>query len=480
MLRQTLLYLPAQFLGPLAMFVAAVVWTHLLDAGTYGIVSYVLAAQELIYLLTIAFWSYFALRYRGSLGDGRRQRLIEADNTVVLVGALVQVVVALPLMAALETTTTPGLYMAATVLFVTRSLLTHYSEIARSEEAIFTYTVAQLAGPIAGTLASFAGVTMFGSSATAALTGIAIAQTLGLAYALVRLRIAPRFHLPDRAILREAIVYGVPVIFAGQLGWVSTNGIRVIVERLAGAEALGLLSVGWGLGLRVASVAAMLLTAAAFPAAVRRWESGDRAGALEQLAVNGTMLFGLLAPTVVGVALVATPLVDLMIAPDYRSATIAILPLAVLLGAVRNQTAHHFAQVFLLEASTTRLVPFNALDAVATVIGTGVGLVLGGPGTAGLVGATLGGLGGTLVGATVTAVSAIRGSGLRPQWSAWARIAVASAVMALVLGAIPWGRGPIALVAEIGLGATVYAVVLVASFPEVRQWIRRRLHTARG
>ena len=38
MLRQTLLYMPAQLLGPLAMFVAAVVWTHVLNAETYGAV----------------------------------------------------------------------------------------------------------------------------------------------------------------------------------------------------------------------------------------------------------------------------------------------------------------------------------------------------------------------------------------------------------------------------------------------------------
>ena len=88
MLKQTLLYLPAQLFGPLAMFVAAVVWTHLLDTETYGAVSLVLAAQELVYMLTIAWWSLYALRYRGAVEGERRAKLVASDNAVVFGGAL--------------------------------------------------------------------------------------------------------------------------------------------------------------------------------------------------------------------------------------------------------------------------------------------------------------------------------------------------------------------------------------------------------
>jgi O-antigen/teichoic acid export membrane protein len=474
MLKQTLLYLPAQLFGPLAMFVAAVVWTHLLDAETYGAVSLVLAAQELVYMLTIAWWSLYALRYRGAVEAERREKLVATDNAVVFAGAALQVIVAMPLLGALGVEPSPALLAASTVLFVTRSLLTHYSEIARSEQAIGTYTIAQLAGPLAGTLASFAGVKLFGGTTMAALVGIAGAQTLGLAWTMVRLKVDLHLRLPDRDVLRGAIAYGLPVILVGLLGWVSTNGIRTLVERMAGAEALGLVSVGWGLGQRVSSVAAMLLTAAAFPIAVKRFESGDEEGALQQLALNGSMLFGLLAPTCVGVTLVADRLVTAMIAEPYRVATIAVLPLAVLAGAIRNQRLHNFDQVFLLNAVTTRFIPVNVIEALGTTAGTMIGIEMGHDIVSTLVGATAGALFGTTLGAVITARIAIGTYRLRPQWGAWARILLACAAMAAVLRPIPWGAGTIALIVEIVVGIAVYGLALLALFPEIRALLRSR------
>ena len=480
MLRQTLLYLPAQLLGPLAMFVAAVVWTHLLDAETYGVVSYVLAAQELVYMATIAWWSLYALRFRAAMDEDRRRRLVEADNAVVLGGAALQAIIAVPLLLTLDTLPTAGFFLSSAVLFVTRSLLTHYSEIARTEQAIGTYTVAQLTGPLVGTLASFAGVVAFGASPTAALAGIAIVQTIGLVVVMARLGVTPRIVLPDRDVVGAALVYGVPMLATGMLGWVATNGIRQVVDDFAGAEALGLLSVGWGLGQRVASVAAMLLTAAAFPLAVRLFESGDEEGALKQLSDNGSMLFALMAPTTAGVAMVSRPLVEAMIAAPFQAATIAILPLAVLAGAIRNQRAHFADQAFLLHAAPIRLIPISLIEALGCVVGTLVGLLAGGTGTAALVWATVGCTLGTALAAAVTFRVAMREFRLRPQWSAWARILVATAVMCGALALVPWGRGVVALTLEIAAGVAVYAGGMALLFPAERGMLITKLRARLG
>lgn len=480
MLRQTLLYLPAQLLGPLAMFVAAVVWTHLLDAETYGIVSYVLAAQELVYMLTIAWWSLYVLRFRAAMDEDQRRRMAAADNAVVLGAAFAQAVVAVPLLLTLDMTPTASFFLVSVVLFVTRSLLTHYSEIARTEQAILTYTIAQLAGPLFGTIASFLGVMLFGASPTAALVGIAVVQGLGLVVVMIRLGVAPVVRLPDRDTAKAALVYGLPMLATGGFAWVATNGIRLAVDELAGAEALGLLSVGWGLGQRVSSVAAMLLTAAAFPLAVRLFESGDEEGALKQLSDNGSMLFALLAPTTAGVAMVAGPLVDLMIAEPFRAATVAILPLAVLAGSVRNQRAHFVDQAFLLHTSPGRLIPLTVLEGIGCLVGTVIGLTFGGGGLDALVAATAGCTLGNLVAAIATTRVAMRDYRLKPQWSAWGRILVATAAMCAVLAAIPWGRGAVHLAAEVGLGMAIYAGALAVLFPAERRLVITKLRARFG
>jgi O-antigen/teichoic acid export membrane protein len=480
MLKQTLYYLPAQFLGPLAMFVAAVVWTHLLDAETYGVVSYVLAAQELVYMATIAWWSLYALRFRAAMDEDRRRRLVEADNAVVLGGAIFQLIATVPLLATLDMTPSVGFFVSAGVLFVTRSLLTHYSEIARTEQAIATYTIAQLAGPLFGTLASFLGVILFGATPTAALAGIAAVQAIGLALVMVRLGVKPRIPLPGRDVVGDALLYGLPMLATGMLAWIATNGIRLVIDELAGAEALGLLSVGWGLGQRVSSVAAMLLTAAAFPIAVRLYESGDEEGALKQLADNGSMLFALLAPTTAGVAMVARPLVEAMIAEPFRAATVAILPLAVLAGSIRNQRAHYVDQLFLLHTAPGRMVPLMTIEALGCVVGAALGLMWAGGGLDGLVAATIGCVAGTTLAAAMTFAVAMKDYRLRPQWGRWARILGATAIMCAVLAVIPWGRGVLVLGAEVITGMIAYAAALAVLFPGERAIVITKLRRRTG
>ena len=49
LLRQTLLYLPAQVLGPIFQLISAFAWTHFLAPGEMGVFALVSAAQELAF-----------------------------------------------------------------------------------------------------------------------------------------------------------------------------------------------------------------------------------------------------------------------------------------------------------------------------------------------------------------------------------------------------------------------------------------------
>ena len=65
LLKHTLLYLPAQIIGPLMQLVAMVVWTHLVNDHTLGIITLVIATHELLQIGFLAWWSQFALRFFG-------------------------------------------------------------------------------------------------------------------------------------------------------------------------------------------------------------------------------------------------------------------------------------------------------------------------------------------------------------------------------------------------------------------------------
>ena len=79
------------------------------------------------------------------------------------------------------------------------------------------------------------------------LGGFALVQLLALPLLWLRLGFGVALSL-DRTILRAALYYGLPLLMSGVIGWVSVNGIRLIVDFYAGAAAVGLVSVGWALG----------------------------------------------------------------------------------------------------------------------------------------------------------------------------------------------------------------------------------------
>lgn len=60
LLRHTLLYLPAQFVGPLCQLIAMIVWTHLVDEPTLGVLTLVTATHELLQIGLLAWWSQYA------------------------------------------------------------------------------------------------------------------------------------------------------------------------------------------------------------------------------------------------------------------------------------------------------------------------------------------------------------------------------------------------------------------------------------
>src|SRR5213082_2715077 len=91
LLRHTLLYLPAQFVGPLFQLVAMIVWTHLVDDRTLGVLTLVTATHELLQIGFLAWWSQYALRFFGRYQDANdAPRFYRTENAVLLASVVLQ------------------------------------------------------------------------------------------------------------------------------------------------------------------------------------------------------------------------------------------------------------------------------------------------------------------------------------------------------------------------------------------------------
>lgn len=470
LIRQTFLYLPAQLIGPALQFIAAVIWTHWLTPDVYGALLFLIAGQELISVICLSWWSYYTLRYIGGLSDAEGQRrYLASEGSVLAMTSIVQTILSVLILAALSTKVTPEL-VAATILYtLTRSAIGHLSERARASNRIELYTFAQIAGPALGFILGFAAIIFIAPTAENALFGFAIAQTLSLLWLGRAMHLSFGARTLDRETLGRALRFGMPLVIAGVVGWISVNGIRVIINGVSGAEAMGLVSVGWSLGQRLSVTTAMLVTAAAFPLAVKHLHDGSREASLRQLANSGALLFALLLPATVGLVLVAQHLIALTIAGPFQAVTIAVLPIAVIAGSLRNMRLHFSDQAFLLFERTDLSTLVNGFEAAAVIALCLIGLMLHG-----IVGAAEGCLVGSFLSVILgMSLSRLR-FGLIIPWSHLARISIATAVMALVVVLTPDrdNASILPLVLRIVNGVIAYAVTLILLYPSFRRSLR--------
>jgi O-antigen/teichoic acid export membrane protein len=211
-----------------------------------------------------------------------------------------------------------GLLIAAIAYVISRSLNLYIGERARVRQQIGVYSIQQIIGPSAGFLIGLVMIHLLGQSPEWPLYGYAIAQFTAALIVLPKIGHGHSIWPVDREIIRHAVHYGVPLIIGGALGWVGLNASRFAVNDLLGVAAAGLFAVGYGLGQRAAAVAAMLVTAAAFPIAVKRMEESGAKAAMRQLADNSALLVAILAPSIVGIFMLRTEIVHLLIAERFR------------------------------------------------------------------------------------------------------------------------------------------------------------------
>ncbi len=244
LLRNTLLYLPAQLFAPLLQFVVTVVWTHLFNPAVYGLVAFVIAAQEQTGGIGLAWWSVYLLRFRQHYPD--TARFAAMDARVVAGGVLSQVAFAAPTLALVGLAPSPRLFAATAAYLASRAALNHYGEVARSNHRIGVYTLAQLSSPVLGSGLSIVAAIALKADAATALAAMAVGQTAGIALTSVGLRRPLRLGRFDAAIFREAWQFALPLIFSGLFAWAASNGVRVLVGAGEGVAGVGLFSVGWG------------------------------------------------------------------------------------------------------------------------------------------------------------------------------------------------------------------------------------------
>jgi O-antigen/teichoic acid export membrane protein len=458
LLRHTLLYLPAQIVGPLFQLIAVIVWTHVVDEHTLGVITLVTATHELLQIAFLTWWSQYALRFFGRYQDhSEALRFYRTENAVLLLSVIIQSIIVIAIVLLVIAPDANSWLLTATVGYVmTRTLNLYIGERARVRHQIGVYSIQQVVGPAAGFIVGLILIRLIGRSAEWPLAGYALAQLVAAIIVLPKIGYGRSFWPLDREIVNHALHYGIPIVIGGALGWVGLNASRFIVNDMLGVAAAGLFAVGYGLGQRAAAVAAMLVTAAAFPLAVKSMEQSGSKVAMRQLADNSALLIAILAPSITGIFMLRAEIVHLLIAAPFQKVTLAVLPLSALAGSIRALRAHFVDQTFLLHNRTRLMIVVAAIDAIVTVVLSLIFIRYWG-----LVGAAGATVAAAFAAAIVSFAIAFCKFGLTLPLNHLVPIALATTAMAALLSHFPQAPSLSFLAGHIAAGAAVYVTLLV-------------------
>lgn len=475
LLRQTIAYLPAQTIGPVLQLLSVLVWTHFMSPAELGAYALLTAWVELAHTGFVMWFGLYCLRYFDRGTD--LQAFLNSESAVLLAATLAAILASLALPLWLEADWSPLLLGSCVALTVMRVIAIYLGDRARAQQDVWSYTLLQGVWPIAGLFLGLLLINSMAAPLTAVVLGYAIAQAIALIPAMARLGIGTKPFNASKEILTAALRYGLPLMLSGILIWIATNGARLVIAEIDGPTGVGLVTVGLTIGIRIAGFAAMLVTAAAFPLAVRRARDEGIDAGQDQLVRNGALLLAVLVPAAAGVLAISTPFVKLFVAPPFQAASLIVLPLAIAASVARNIRIHFFDQIFLLREQPALPMVTSCIDAVATVAFV-------------IAGYYISGLTGAIAGAAVAALAALGFSsamGLAqhryalPLFDLSRILAAAGAMWLVIARAMPVPATPLQLGLTIAAGAMIYPLVLAALFPrqaadtarELAGWLRQ-------
>jgi O-antigen/teichoic acid export membrane protein len=300
--------------------------------------------------------------------------------------------------------------------------------------------------------------------------GLLVAEAVTTAVILwqVRRLVPWRLTAPQRALLRQLLLFGLPLVGFELTNILLAFGDRAVVRALVGEEALGHYSAAYNLGDTLQKFLMFPIALSVQPMYMRLWaEEGPEATA-DFLSKAASFFFLLSIPAVVGVTAVRRPLLLLLAGPEYLDGA-DVLPLSfggyMLYGGYAVLAAGLF-----LHKKTAR-------TSVAALVAAGVNLVLN---------LVLVPRLGILGAAVATAISylgllvalCVMSFRLLPfalPWAATLRFVGISAVMYAAIAWIELGEPLWTLVARVLVGAAVFLGLALGADRRTRALVRQML-----
>jgi O-antigen/teichoic acid export membrane protein len=219
---------------------------------------------------------------------------------------------------------------------------------------------------------------------------------------------------------------------------------------------VGVYHAGYSLGSRTLDVVFIWLGMAGGPALVAALERGGQVALKEAAREQASFMAMLTLPAATGLALVATPLVELMVGPSLRAGAAHVTPWIAASGWLSGVTTYYLLQAFTLGRRTPMLIASMSAPALANVVLNL--LLIPRFGLDGALWATTASYG---IGAVAACLLGRSAQPLPIPWMTLAKTGAACGLMAAAVLALPAPGGILELALKASVGAMVYGGVML-------------------
>ncbi len=470
-------YLPAQIVQGVVGFLTIVVFTRLLSAEDFGRYALAFSIFSLVHVLVFTWLEAAMARFWATetTAEGMAAHFAGLYRTAFILTALFVPIVGLavwlwPMDPALKLAVAVGL-----VGIPIRCLTKLGQERRRAEGEVTSAARLDMFVSIGGLVAGVA-LAIGGAGAAAPIAGLMIAPLLALPFVMPgEVRRGHGARVEAARMIRYAR-FGYPIAAGLILSLVLASTDRFLLAAFLDEAAVGAYHAGYSIANRTLDVLFIWLGAAGAPALIMALERGGadqlRIAAREQGSIF--ILIGL--PAAVGVALVATPLSQVLIGEDLRGAVSQVTPWIALSALLSGLCTYYFGQAFVLSHRTGLLLLTVGIPAVANVI---LNLILiprfGVLGAAWSTAASFG------IGLIATIILGRGPLAMPVPWATIVRCSIACGLMALVVRALPSPGGVVELMLHASVGGIVYAIaVVILNAAGVRDLARRMIGERRA
>lgn len=295
-----------------------------------------------------------------------------------------------------------------------------------------------------------------GLGAGGALLGMLVALVVSVIPFVREAWCGVRPAMADRGLLRELLVYGLPLTASLALNFIISSSDRFVLNWLVGAEATGIYAAGYDAVWHSMTLLMMTVNLAGYPIAIRALERDGVDAAREQVRQNFILLAAIAAPAAVGIAVGANAIGSVVLGAAYREAAVGLLPWVALGALIARFKSYYVDLSFHLGRKTGGQVWVMLIGAMVNVALTLWWIPMFG--IYGAIYATIVAyavafLAGLYAGRRVFPLPAPPLEAVKP--------VVAAALMAAALWPSRLEVGPSALAWQLGLGAAVYGSVLL-------------------